>query len=66
MDLFAFLEGGGLLVLCALLVAFAIARNKKAPNGWPRGVLRTNALVLTIIASGFFGLATFIDSFVAN
>lgn len=66
MNVFEFLEGGGLLVLCVLIVVFAITRSRAAHESWPKGVLATNALVLAIVASGFFGILTFIDSFVAS
>lgn len=65
MNIWEFVEGGGLLAVCALLVVFAVARAKGAGGEWPRGILPTNFLVLMIIATGFFGIATFIDSFVS-
>lgn len=64
MNVLELLQGGGLLVVCALLVAFVVARSKNSGGAWPSGILSTNVLVLLIIASGFFGLAAFIDSFV--
>ncbi|GHD61826.1 hypothetical protein GCM10017083_49720 [Thalassobaculum fulvum] len=63
MNVLEFVEGGGLLIVCALLIAFAIARSKGAGGEWPRGILPTNFLVLMIIGTGFFGIATFIHSF---
>lgn len=62
MNVIELLESGGLLAVCAVLVAFAIARSKAARGEWPRGILRTNFLVLLIVATGFFGLVAFIDS----
>lgn len=64
MNVIELLEGGGLLVVCALLVAFVIARSKGAGGEWPKGVILTNFVVLLIIATGFFGIATFIHSIV--
>jgi hypothetical protein len=64
MNVLELLEGGGLLVVCVLLVVFAVARSRNTDGAWPSGILPTNVLVLLIIASGFFGLAAFIDSFV--
>ncbi len=64
MNVLELLEGGGLLGVCVLLVVFAVARAKGAGGDWPSGILSTNFLVLVIIATGFFGIATFIDSFV--
>lgn len=63
MNVMELIEGGGLLIVCALLVAFALVRSKGTAGAWPSGILTTNTLVLLIIASGFFGLAAFIDSF---
>jgi len=65
MNIWELLEGGGLLGVCVLLVIFAVARAKGAGGDWPRGILPTNFLVLLIIGTGFFGIATFIDSFVS-
>ncbi len=62
MNVIELLEGGGLLVVCALIIVFALAKNKKSPDGWPKGIMFTNALVLVIIATGFFGIATFLHS----
>lgn len=62
MNIIEMLEGGGLLVICAVIIAFALARSRTSAGEWPRGILSTNVLVLLIIASGFFGLAAFIDS----
>lgn len=64
MNLIELLEGGGLLIVCALLIAFVIARSRGAGGDWPKGVITTNAIVLLIIATGFFGIATFIHSMV--
>lgn len=64
MDIIEMLEGGGLLIVCVLIIVFAMARNKRSPEGWPKGIIVTNFLVLAVIATGFFGLATFIDSFI--
>ena len=63
MNVIELLEGGGLLVVCALIIVFALAKHKKSPGGWPKGIIATNALVLVIIATGFFGIATFLHSF---
>ncbi len=63
MNVIELLEGGGLLVVCALIIVFALAKNKKSPEGWPKSIMVTNALVLVIIATGFFGIATFLHSF---
>lgn len=63
MNVVELLEGGGLLILCALLVVFAIMRSKSSGGEWPRSILATNAMVLVIVATGFFGLVAFIDSF---
>ena len=64
MNILELLEGGGLLVVCALLTAFVIARSRGAGGEWPNGIIATNAMVLLIIATGFFGIATFIHSMV--
>jgi len=64
MNVVELLEGGGLLILCAILVVFAIMRSKASGGEWPRSILGTNAMVLVIVATGFFGLVAFIDSFV--
>ncbi len=63
MNVLEFIEGGGLLLISGALIVFAIARNKATEGGWPKGIIPTNFFVLLIIASGFFGIATFIDSF---
>lgn len=63
MNVIELLEGGGLLVACILIILFAIARNKRSPDGWPKGIVVTNALVLAIIGTGFFGIAALIHSF---
>lgn len=65
MNVVELLEGGGLLIVCGLLVAFAIVRSKGAEGGWPRGVVSTNLLVLLIVGTGFFGIIAFVDSFLA-
>ena len=57
------LEGGGLLVVCALLIVFAVIRSRRSGGEWPRGIVPTNAVVLLIVATGFFGLIAFVDSF---
>lgn len=64
MNLMELLEGGGLLIICALLVAFTIARSKGAGGDWPKSVVATNFIVLLIIGTGFFGIAAFIHSIV--
>lgn len=63
MNAIEFLEGGGLLAVSAILAVFAATRSRRSIGDWPKGVISTNALVLVIIATGFFGIATFIDSF---
>lgn len=63
MNFIELLEGGGLIVICALLIAFATIRSRRSGGEWPRGIIPTNAMVLLIVATGFFGLVAFIDSF---
>lgn len=59
------LEGGGLLVVSIALLVFAVSRSRATAESWPAGILSTNVLVLAIIGTGFFGIAAFIDSFLA-
>lgn len=65
MNLLELAEGGGLLILCVLFIAFAVVRSKGTGGSWPKGILVTNILVLLIVGTGFFGLIAFIDSFLA-
>ncbi len=65
MNVIELIEGGGLLIVCALLIVFVAARARKANGNWPAGIITTNAMVLLIIATGFFGIAVFIASFMA-
>lgn len=63
MNIMEFVEGGGLLIICIVILVFAVTKSRATSESWPKGILSTNALVLIIIATGFFGIAAFIDSF---
>lgn len=65
MNVMELIEGGGLLIVCGLLIVFVVARAKNASGDWPRGIISTNFMVLLIIGTGFFGIAAFISSFMA-
>ncbi|MEQ8813230.1 MAG: hypothetical protein RLO51_02975 [Thalassobaculum sp.] len=65
MNVIELLEGGGLLIVSVLLIVFVVARNKTTGGNWPSSIVATNFMVLLIIGTGFFGIATFIDSFVS-
>jgi hypothetical protein len=65
MNFMELIEGGGLLAVSIILMVFAVTRSRSTSESWPKGILSTNALVLLIIATGFFGIAVFIDSFIA-
>lgn len=65
MNVIELLEGGGLLIVCAVLIVFVVARHKSTNGNWPSSILATNFMVLLIISTGFFGIATFIASFMA-
>src|SRR3546814_13377110 len=58
MNVLEMLEGGGLLIVCALVVAFVLVRREAAGGDWPAGILSTNGLVLLILSRGFFGPVT--------
>jgi hypothetical protein len=63
MDIVYFLESGGILIVAALIAAFAVARKKSGGPDWPQSLVVANALVISVVGLTALGIVLLIMSF---
>jgi len=63
LNIFSFVESGGLFILAALLMVLMIVKARRTGGEWPKSMVLTNVLIISIIGVAALGLVLGLGSF---